>query len=130
MRYEVFIAREDVPYTPVACTDPIADPLCDPESQPQNVARMKTHERMSHDTAETLALKGLAYLMSLSDDRDRFLALSGVDPADLHDRAGDPELLGAVLDFLLGNEQLLTEFCDGESLPSRDIHLARHVLAG
>ncbi len=91
---------------------------------------VKTHERMPKEAAETLALKGLAYLMSLSEDRDRFLALSGVEPADLRDRAGDPELLVAVLDFLLMNEALLTDFCDGEPATSRDIHMARHVLAG
>lgn len=85
---------------------------------------------MSKDVAEILALKGLAYLMSLSEDRDRFLALSGVEPTDIRGRAGDPELLGAVLDFLLANEALLTEFCAGEAANSRDVHMARHVLAG
>ncbi|MEI9989590.1 MAG: DUF3572 domain-containing protein [Rhizomicrobium sp.] len=91
---------------------------------------MKARGQMARESAETLALKGLAYLMNLSDSRDRFLALSGVEPQDLRDRAAEPELLGSVLDFLLADDALLTGFCDGESLESRDIHLARHVLAG
>jgi len=35
-----------------------------------------------------------------------------------------------VLDFLLTHEGLLVGFCDATSIPARDVHMARHVLAG
>jgi hypothetical protein len=61
---------------------------------------------------------------------DRFLAVSGLNPADLRSRLGEPELLGAVLEFVLANEDLAAAFCQEESVPARDIHTARHLLGG
>ena len=36
----------------------------------------------------------------------------------------------AVLDFLLGHEDLLLSFCESLSLAPRQVHLARHALGG
>jgi len=60
----------------------------------------------------------------------RFLALSGLELADLRRRAGDPELLAGVLDFLLADDARLAAFCDTESLDSRQVHAARLALPG
>jgi hypothetical protein len=51
-----------------------------------------------------LALRALA--ATLADQRlaDRFLSLSGIDPPDLRQRAGDPVLLAALLRFLEAHE--------------------------
>jgi hypothetical protein len=51
-----------------------------------------------------LALRALA--MTLADQRlaDRFLSLSGIDPPDLRQRAGDASLLAALLRFLEAHE--------------------------
>jgi hypothetical protein len=51
-----------------------------------------------------LALRALA--ATLADQRlaDRFLSLSGIDPPDLRQRAGDPELLAELLRFLEAHE--------------------------
>jgi hypothetical protein len=86
--------------------------------------------RMTPDHAETIALKALAYVVNSPDERDRFMAVSGVDASILRARAGDPQLLGAVLDFMLANETLLVDFCGDETLDAREVHMARHVLAG
>jgi len=80
--------------------------------------------------AETLALKGLAFLVNSPDDLDRFLAASGAAAASLRQSAEEPEFLAAVMDFLLSNEVLLTRFCQDESLDSKTIHRARHALPG
>ena len=71
---------------------------------------------LTRDAAETLALKGLAFLVNSPEDLDRFLATSGVDAHTLRQSAGQPELLAAVMDFLLSQEVLLTRFCEDESL--------------
>jgi hypothetical protein len=84
----------------------------------------------NREAAEILALKGLTYLVNSPDDLDRFLAVSGVDAHTLRRSAGEPELLAAVMDFLLSQEPLLTRFCQDESLDSKTIHLARRALPG
>ena len=86
--------------------------------------------RMTPETAETLALQALGHLAGAQEDFDRFLTISGLDAASLRTRAAEPEVLGAVLDFLLRNEALLVDFCETASVPAKDVHMAHHVLAG
>ena len=73
-------------------------------------------------------MEALAWLAGRPEDIDRFLTVSGLDLADLRRAAGDPPLLGAVLDFLLANEPLLLDFCQETSTPAKAVHLARHQL--
>ena len=58
---------------------------------------------MHRSEAETLALKVLAFLARDADALARFLALSGLELEDLRARAADPELLAAVVDFVLAD---------------------------
>ena len=85
---------------------------------------------MRRPEAETLALKALTFLASEPDRLLRFLNLSGLELDDLRTRAGDPELLAAVVDFLLGEESLLERFADDEGLDPEDVHAARRELPG
>lgn len=55
---------------------------------------------------------------------------SGLDAGSLRRGAADPHFLGAVVDFLLANEALLTQFCEAEAVEPRSIHLASHQLGG
>lgn len=82
------------------------------------------------DQAATTALKALGYLADFEPELNRFLELSGTAPQTLRERADEPEFLVAILDFLLTNEALLVGFCDATSVAARDVHIARHVLAG
>ncbi len=85
---------------------------------------------MTLEAAETLALKGLAFLANSPDDLGRFLAISGMEGASLRQSAEDTEFLAAIMDFLLSHEPLLTAFCEAESLDARTIHFARRALPG
>jgi Protein of unknown function (DUF3572) len=87
-------------------------------------------DRISPETAEILALQALAWLAGRPDDIDRFLASSGLEAAELRRAAGEPHLLGSLLDFLLANEGLLLEFCQDASIPAQTVHLARYRLEG
>jgi len=79
---------------------------------------------------ETLALMALAYIAGDSDLLERFLALSGLDLDGLKARAQDPNLLGAILDFLLAHEPDLMAFAtDSQVLPA-SIAAARRKLPG
>ena len=54
--------------------------------------------------AVALALRALAAALGNQRLATRFLSLSGIDPPDLRQRAGDPVLLGALLRFLEAHE--------------------------
>jgi hypothetical protein len=85
---------------------------------------------MDRSAAETLALKVLTFLAGESDELGRFLALSGLLPEELRERAGDPLLLAAVLDFVLGDDKLLLAFAEGEGVDAKLVHSARRALPG
>jgi hypothetical protein len=81
------------------------------------------------DQAAIAALKALAWLANQPAGLDPFLTASGAEPSSLRARADEPEFLCSVLDFLLANERLLTEFCGETSIPAPAVHAARRVLA-
>ena len=85
---------------------------------------------MTPENAEILALQGLGWLAGEPEELQKFLSLSGVDGAGLRAAAGTPEMGVAILDYLLGHEELLLRFCDSADVPPKDLHLARHVLGG
>ncbi len=65
---------------------------------------------MDLDAAESVAIAGLQYLAEEPSRLGRFLALTGVGPAELRAQAGAPHMLAAVLEYLLGNESDLLSF--------------------
>ncbi len=87
-------------------------------------------DRLTGNRAETLALEGLVFLAARPDDLGRFLANSGLDAAELKRRAGDPDVLRAVVEFLLSEDALVTGFCEVQGLRPEDLHRANHLLGG
>ena len=79
---------------------------------------------------EVMGLAALGFLAAEPDRLVRFLGLTGIGPDDLRGRAGDPALLGAVLDHLLADESLLFVFAEAEALHPADIAAARRKLPG
>ena len=82
----------------------------------------------STNDAEALALSALA--ATLSDERraQRFLDLSGIDTADLRRRAGEPQLLAALLRFLEAHEPDLIEVADAIGVKPEELVAAREEL--
>lgn len=79
---------------------------------------------------EVLGLAALGFLAAEPERLVRFLALTGLTLEDLRGRAGEPSLLAAVLDHLLGDESLLFLFAESEALHPAEVAAARHKLAG
>jgi hypothetical protein len=79
---------------------------------------------------EALALQALAHIVGDEALLPRFLALSGLDGASLRARAADPAVLGGVLDFVLGDERLVTELAGLFDLTPESFMLARRKLPG
>jgi len=82
------------------------------------------------DNAEVTALKALAWLVSNEDLSPVFLSSSGLSEAELRARAGETELLGSVLDFLLMDDAWVMAFCDSHELRYETVMRARAALPG
>ena len=61
---------------------------------------------------EALALAALGWALSDQPRAERLLALTGLAPADLRARLGDPALLAAVIGFLESHEPDLVACAD------------------
>lgn len=66
----------------------------------------------TQESAETLALTALGWLVGDDELLPVFMGASGSSEDDLRVRAGEPEFLGAVLDFLLMDDAWVMRFCD------------------
>lgn len=88
----------------------------------------RTH--MSLEQAETLALEALGWLAADEAAIGRFLDLSGMGAADLKAVASSRDTATAVVDFLLGDEELLLRFCAETGTPAEALHRAQHLLGG
>lgn len=85
---------------------------------------------LSRDRAETLGLQALGWLAGQEDLAGAFLAATGASSDELRERAGDPEFLGFVLDFLLADEPALLAFCEASGTPPDHPFRARAALPG
>ena len=85
---------------------------------------------MHRSDAETWALKALGFLACEKDALLHFLNLSGLEIEDLRERASEPELLAAVLDFLLADDALLARFASAHCIDVNIVHAARRALPG
>ena len=85
--------------------------------------------KMDQQTAESIAIAGLARLAGDEDLLLRFSALSGILPNDIRDAAGQPGFLVGVLDFYLAHEPDLLDWTGSDQLNPESIMLARHALS-
>jgi hypothetical protein len=88
----------------------------------------KLPKALPRDEAETLAIKALQFLASDPARLGRFLALTGIGPAELKASAGEPHLLAAVLDHLMRDESLLLVFAAEYRISPELIALAHRNL--
>jgi hypothetical protein len=84
----------------------------------------------SADAAQILALRALTWLLGEDELLPIFMASSGASEQDLRLRAGDPEFLGSVLDFLTMDDAWVMRFCDAEAVPYAHPLQARAALPG
>jgi hypothetical protein len=85
---------------------------------------------MWQESAETLALKVLAWLTANDELLPVFLGSTGASEADLRAGVNDPAFLGSVLDFLTMDDRWVMAFCDSENLPYDAPLSARQALPG
>ena len=62
------------------------------------------------DEAEALAFRAVAFIVADDEQLSRFGQLTGCGAEDLRQRLAEPAFLGAVLDFILGDEPTTIAF--------------------
>jgi hypothetical protein len=82
------------------------------------------------ESAETIALKALAWLVGNDDLLPVFLGATGASVNDLATNASQPAFLGSVLDFLVMDDAWVVAFCDATGLPYEAPMQARAGLPG
>lgn len=80
--------------------------------------------------AERFAAEVLAWIATDPERTGRFLGATGAGPEDLRAAARDPHFLGAVLDFLMGDEAALIACCEALGVPPETPARARAGLPG
>ncbi|WP_439105049.1 DUF3572 domain-containing protein [Celeribacter marinus] len=85
---------------------------------------------MKQDSAEALALTILAWLVGDDDLLPTFLGSTGMDGAELRARAGETEVLAAVLDFLMMNDEWVYRWADETQGDPTHVMRARQALPG
>ncbi len=77
-----------------------------------------------------MALGVLAWAAAEGDALNDFLGFSGLDIDELRARAAEPELLAALMDFILGHEKYAAAVCAAEGLGAETLHAVRRALPG
>lgn len=85
---------------------------------------------ISSDSAETLALTALGWLVENEELLPVFLGSTGASIEDVRDRVGDSDFLASVMDFLVLDDSWVMAFCDANALAYDLPAQARAVLAG
>lgn len=85
---------------------------------------------MNEEAAQALSLQALAYLAADEHRLGALIAQCGWTLSDLRAGVNDPVVLAGVLDFLLGHEKWLIEFCNTADYPLDAPTRARRRLPG
>jgi hypothetical protein len=91
---------------------------------------MKKPPKVSPEAAEQLAIQALNFIGSDAAELGRFLALTGIGPAELRAAAHEPGFLAGVLEHVLGYEPLLLAFAKDADIKPEMVAQAREALAG
>ena len=85
---------------------------------------------MQQDAAQTVALQALGWILADDEVAQAFLSATGVTAGELAARAQEAEFHGAILDFLLMDDQWIVGFCDAVGLAYTVPMAARSALSG
>ena len=91
---------------------------------------MKPRIRFARKEAEALAIQALTFIARDGERLGRFLAVTGIGPAEIRAAAREPGFLGGVLDYVLSDERLMTAFIADAGLDPADVDRGRALLAG
>jgi hypothetical protein len=79
-------------------------------------------------SAESIGVTALSFIAADPELLSRFLAITGIEPAQIRQAATEPGFLVGVLDFILAHEPTLMAFAASSDLDPASIAKARHAL--
>jgi len=91
---------------------------------------MKRPPRLTKEQAEGLAIQALTFIAGDGERLGRFLAVTGIGPAQIRTAAYEPGFLAGVLDYVASDDRLLAAFAGEIGLDPADIDRGRLALGG
>jgi hypothetical protein len=91
---------------------------------------MNPRPSSAREAAEALAIQALTFIAGDGERLGRFLAASGIGPAEIRSAAGEPEFLAGVLEYVVTDEKLLTDFAAATEINPATVEQAHAVLSG
>jgi Protein of unknown function (DUF3572) len=91
---------------------------------------MKQPPRLTQQQAEGLAIQALTFIAGDGERLGRFLAVTGIGPAEIRVAAREPGFLAGVLDYMASDDRLIAAFASETGLDPADIGRGRTALAG
>jgi hypothetical protein len=91
---------------------------------------MKPGPLLTKEAAEGLAIQALTFIAGDGERLGRFLATTGIGPAEIRAAAREPGFLTGVLDHLAADERLLKAFAAEAGVDPSDIGKAIVTLGG
>lgn len=79
-------------------------------------------------SAEEIAVKALGFIAGDPVLLNRFLALTGIEAAEIRQAAAQPGFMAGVLHFIAAHEPTLMEFAEAASIPPEEIVKAMRAL--
>jgi hypothetical protein len=91
---------------------------------------MKRPSRPTRETAEILAVQALSFIAEEPQSLSRFLDTSGISAGEIRTAAAEPGFLAGVLEYMLGDENLLRGFADRAGIDPAELGRAASALGG
>jgi hypothetical protein len=91
---------------------------------------MKQGPKLRQEDAEALAIQALTFIAEDAERLGRFLAVTGIGPAEIRSAAREPGFLGGVLEFIASDERLVVAFADQTGADPAAVEKGRAALAG
>ena len=91
---------------------------------------MKQAPQLTRDQAEALAIQALTFIAGDSERLGRFLAVTGIGPAEIRRAAGEMGFLAGVLEYMASDDRLIGAFAGENGLDPADVERARTALTG
>lgn len=91
---------------------------------------MKAPRSLTVEVAESLAVQALSFIAADGDRLGRFLAITGIGPAEIRAASAEPGFLAGVLDYVAGDETMVAEFAKDAGIDPAHVGIARAALGG
>jgi hypothetical protein len=91
---------------------------------------MKQGRPLTREQAEGLAIQALTFIAGDGERLGRFLAVTGIGPAEIRTAAREPGFLVGVLEYMASDDRLITAFAGETGLDPADIDRSRTALTG